>query len=177
MNSKRYPHFGNPPKVPFMNNGNFKMLLNMTLFNFNDHAFFSHVYVADLYNDFFSVKNSSKLLYLPYKPKFTDSDVHKLNDNMNILADRLRTKGIELIYIPFVNKYTLYYKWLINKKYPESQFFEVLRPLPKRYEFIDTKKLLIEELKRGEKDIFYSDDTHSSWKASKKIVENLKLSN
>jgi hypothetical protein len=42
--------------------------------------------------------------------------------------------------------------------------------------WIDTKTLLREELERGEKDIFYADDTHSSWKASVKIVDNIEFS-
>jgi hypothetical protein len=68
-----------------------------------------------------------------------------------------------------VDKYTLYCKWLRRKKYPESPFFEMLRPLPKRYRFIDTKQILRAELERGEKDVFYADDTHASWKASQRI--------
>jgi len=170
---KVYPHVSHPPNVPFINNGNFKLLLNSLWFRFRDHGLFSDVHVADLSRGFFSVKNSDKLLYLPYKPDFSAADVMKLNENMNILADRLQAHGIQLIYMPYVDKYTLYSEWVVHRKYPESQFFELLRPLPKRYRFIDTKVLLREELEKGEKDIFYADDTHSSWKASKKIFENV----
>jgi hypothetical protein len=54
-------------------------------------------------------------------------------------------------------------------------FFELLRPQLKEYRFIDTKKLLVEEVNKGEKDVYYSDDTHWSWKAAKKIAENMPL--
>jgi hypothetical protein len=61
------------------------------------------------------------------------------------------------------------------KRFPESAFFELLRPLPKRYMFIDTKAMLREELERGERDIYYADDTHSSWKASRKIFSTIRF--
>lgn len=172
---KLYPHMTHPPNVPFINNGNFKMLINGLFFKFRDHGLFSDVHVADLRQNFFSVKDGSKLLYLPYKPRFNAHEVRALNDNMNLLADRLRAKGIELIYMPYVDKHTLYSKWLVHRKFPESTFFELLRPLPKRYTYIDTKALLREELEKGELDIFYADDTHSSWKASRKIFSTIRF--
>ena len=54
-------------------------------------------------------------------------------------------------------------------------FFELLREQPKEYVFVDTKKLLTEEVNKGEKDVYYADDTHWSWKASKKIAESMKF--
>ncbi len=164
-----YPHASHPPDVSFINNGNFKFLFNALWFRFTDHGLFGDVRVADLKGDFFSVTKGDKLLYLPYKPKFGAAEVGALNENMNMLADRLSAHGIRLIYMPYVDKYTLYRNWLVRPTYPESQFFELLRPLAKRYQYIDTKELLREELAKGEKDIFYADDTHSSWKASEKI--------
>ena len=172
---KLYPHLSHPPGVRFINNGNFKMLLNALWFRFTDHGLFSNVRVADLEKEMFSVQDGNRLLYLPYKPDFAAADVQRLNENMNMLADRLNAHGIQLIYMPYVDKYTLYCKWLKRKKYPESQFFEMLRPLPKRYRFIDTKALLRGALERGEKDIFYADDTHSTWKASEVIFRAVPL--
>ena len=169
---RTYPLFGHlthPPHVPFINNGNFKLLLNTLCFRFSDHGLFSDVHVAEMRRGFFSVKDSARLVYLPYKPRFSAAEVAALNNNMNMLADRLRARGIELVYMPYVDKYTLYSTWLVHGKYPESIFFELLRPLPKRYAYIDTKALLRAELEKGEQDIFYPDDTHSSWKASERI--------
>ena len=139
----------------------------------------------------FTVKNSDKLLSIKYKRIVNENDVKVINDNLNNLSDRLKTKGITLVYMPIVDKLNLYGKFLIDKSYskssffeylrvlPEryiyskSSFFEYLRVLPKRYIFIDTKAILLEELEKGEKDIFYADDTHWSWKASKKIFETV----
>jgi hypothetical protein len=46
-----------------------------------------------------------------------------------------------------------------------------MRKLPKRYRYIDTKAILLPELERGEKDIYFMDDSHWSPKAAKKIFE------
>ena len=165
------------PKVPFINNGNIKFIVNSLVYKFRDHGLFSDVYIGDLSQEMFSVKASAKLLYLPYRPNIEKTDVVKLNDNMNKLADRLRVKGIQLIYMPYVDKYSLYSTWIVRKRYQVSPFFEILRPLPKRYRFIDTKALLQEELEKGKKDIFYADDGHASWKASEKIFGSVKFKN
>lgn len=77
--------------------------------------------------------------------------------------------------MPCVDKYNLYSNYIINNPYPRSIFFEELRKLPKRYHLIDTKAILTEEVRKGEKDVFYADDTHWSWKASKKVFETIKF--
>jgi hypothetical protein len=92
-----------------------------------------------------------------------------LNDNLNRLADRLAPKGIQLVFMPVVDKYDLYYEHILDNLYPRNQFFNLLRPLPKRYRFIDTKAILADGVRMGDKDIFYVDDTHWTWKASSKI--------
>lgn len=175
MAFKEYPYRSHPSKVPFINSGNIKLPLNALWYSRTDHGLFGNVQLTDLTMDCFTVKNSRKLLYLPYEQGVDIADVQQLNENLNKLAERLGRKGIQLVYMPYVDKYTLYSKWLTRRKYPESQFFELLRPLPKRYHFVDTKALLREEVEQGGKDIFYPDDTHSSWKASKKIFENVKI--
>jgi hypothetical protein len=48
----------------------------------------------------------------------------------------------------------------------------MLRPLKKEYIFIDTKKILSPLLKQGVKDLYYSDDTHWSYKASEAIAKD-----
>lgn len=168
-------HYIGLPKVSFINNGNLKFILNSMAFLFRDHGLFSDVHAGQLSRDLFSVKDSNVLLYLPYRTRVDQSDVIMLNDNLNTLANRLRNKGIQLVYMPYVDKYTLYNEWLVKKRFPASTFFEMLRPLHKSYKFIDTKQLLQKELERGEKDVFYADDTHNSWKASEKIFSSIRF--
>jgi len=161
------------PEVSFINGGNFKFLLYSLLYNFSDHAFMSKVYMMDLRIPLFSVTNASKLLFLQDDirkiPRADAKSVGLLNNNLNTLADKLSAKGIKLYFMPCVDKYNLYREYIVKNRYPSSTFFEQLRKLPKRYTLIDTKAILAEELKMGEKDVFYADDTHWSCKGSEAI--------
>jgi len=174
----KYParnNYGKLPHVPFVNNGNIKFLLFNLLYNFSDNAVFGKVYKTKLTKHFFSVPEGNELLYIPYRHIPSSKDVEQVNQNLNELSDRLNSLGIRLIFMPFADKFTLYARWMEKKRFPESSFFEYLRPLPKRYLFIDTKALLQEALERNEEDVYYADDTHSSWKASKIIFGNVRF--
>ncbi len=167
------------PGVTFMNEGNVKFLLNAFLYQFSDRAFFSKTFTRELSASLFTAKDSRKLLF--YRDDIrkialsTPRTVSLLNDNLNTVADMLREKGIQFYFMPCVDKYNLYSSFIVNNPYPSSTFFEELRKLPKRYTLIDTKAILLPELKKGEKDVFYSDDTHWSWKASKKIFSEIRF--
>jgi len=168
-----------PPEVGFLNAGNFKFILNSILYRFSDHAFFSTVYARDLDAPFFSVKNDRRLLFyrddIRSIPHATNQSIRSLNDNLNSVAELLRLKGITLYFMPAADKYDMYSDYIVANPYPKSVFFELLRELPKRYVFVDTKAILTEELRKGEKDIYYADDTHWSWKAVKRIAESVKF--
>jgi hypothetical protein len=167
------------PGVTFMNEGNVKFLLNTFLYHFSDRAFFSKTFTRELSVPLFTAKDPRKLLFYRDDIKkialSTPRTVSLLNDNLNTVADMLREKGIKFYFMPCVDKYNLYSSFIVNNPYPPSTFFEELRKLPKRYTLIDTKALLLKELKKGEKDIFYPDDTHWSWKASEKIFNMVRF--
>lgn len=105
----------------------------------------------------------------------TPANVRSWNDSLNTLAERLAGKGIRLCFMPTVDKYTLYSDYLVRKPFPQSTFFEDLRKLPKHYTLIDTKAILAAEVAKGEKDVFYADDTHWSWKASRLIFDAVRF--
>jgi len=157
------------PVVNFINNGNVKFLLNKLLYRFSDHTFVSRVYKRKLSQPLFSTPDDSSLLFLRMKITSDDQALLALNDNLNRLAGRLSKNGITLVFMPCVDKFTLYSEFLINNPYPVSTFFEDISKLQKHYQFINTKNILMGQLKKGEKDIFYADDTHWSWKASEAI--------
>jgi hypothetical protein len=163
----------------FFSEGNFKFVRNNLLYRFSDNAYGSQVYKARLDRAFFTVPEPKTLLYfyaeMKYLSKITPQKIARLNDGLNVLHDRLAAKGIELYFMPCVDKYNLYSGYIVNNKHPRSIFFEQLRKLPKRYRFIDTKALLSEELEKGVKDLFYADDTHWSWKASEKIFKSVRF--
>ena len=136
----------------------------------------SHVYRENLNKELFSVLSSKDLLFyyedLKYLDLETKENIELLNENFNVLARDLSQKGIKLIFMPAVDKYNLYRPYIVSNIYKESIFFEYLETLPKEYIFINTKKILSKELENGEKDIFFADDTHWSYKASEKIVSD-----
>jgi hypothetical protein len=172
-------YISNPPETGFINTGNFKFILYNVLYAFSDHAFISDVYVRELDRPFFSVRNDKRLLFyhhdVEYAPLATEQNVERLNDNFNAMADLLRKKGITLYFMPAADKYNMYSDHIVNNPYPKSRFFETLRTLPRQYVLVDTKAMLSEEIEKDVKDVYYADDTHWSWKASKKIAESMKF--
>jgi len=159
------------------NNKNFKAFKNNLKFKFNKYGKYSGIYVAKLNQDFFTTKDKKSLLFINediiHIDKTTEDKIVQLNNNFNKLSQLLKKKNIKLYFMPVVDKYNLYSKFINNNPYPKSRFFELLRKLPKEYELIDTKKILRYELDRGSQDIYYADDTHWSYKASSIIFKKV----
>lgn len=167
------------PDVFFFNNGNLKFVLNRILYRFSDSAFSNMIHVKKLNQPLFSVENSDSILFLHEDIKYIKEvnlqSVAQLNDNFNRIAELLERKGIKLIFMPIVDKYDLYSNYMVDNSYPSNTFFETLRKLPRNYTLIDTKEILSNCLKRGEKDLYYPDDSHWNWKASKSIFETVEF--
>lgn len=166
-------------KPSFINNLNYNALLYPLLYEYDDNAIFSKVYIAHLTKNLFSCEEKDKLLFyhedLKNIPQSNDKSIALLNENLNKLQTILNKKNIRLYFMPAVDKYNLYSKYIQNNPYKQSTFFEMLRPLKKIYNFIDTKMILAKMLDRNISDVYYSDDTHWSYKASKEIFSQVKL--
>lgn len=164
-------------KVSFLNNVNINALQYNLFYHYDDNAFFSSCYQTQLKQKMFSSKNNTTLLFhkttLPYNKSISNEKIRLLNKNLNDLALFLKSKGITLYFMPAVDKFNLYSKYIVKNDYGESTFFEQLRPMKKEYEFIDTKAILEREIDRKVMDVFYSDDTHWSYRASEAIVKSL----
>lgn len=165
------------PKTSFINNGNFKFVFYRLLYNFSERAFISDVHHVQLNKKMFSVGDGKQLLYYDKDigsiKHNTRDNLVSVNENLNRLSEFLEKQGIKLIFMPAVSKYDLYSPYIINNQNPNDPFFEEYRKLPKKYIFIDTKAILLSELEKEEKDIFYCDDTHWSFKASNLITTEL----
>lgn len=168
-----------PRPFDFITTANTKYLYNNLLYHFTDHNSDKSVYIARLQQNLFNVPKGNLLIYLGEDTRSiktaTMEAVTRLNDNLNTLAQMLANKGMTLIFMPAVDKYNLYSDYLVDNTLPRSRFFETLRPLKKNYLFIDTKALLADELAKGEKDIFFADDTHWSGKAGSAIFSRITL--
>lgn len=172
----KYENEFEPGDIAFINTGNIKYFFYRLLYLFSDHAYYSQVYKKKLNTPLFSKGDGRTLLFYYEDLKaisfMREEYIRRMNYNLNALASRLRQMGIALVFLPAVDKYDLYSDYIADNPYPRSVFFERLRALEKGYFMIDTKGILAEELKRGEKDIFAPDDSHWTWKASKKIFES-----
>jgi hypothetical protein len=168
-------YFAKRPDLGFINDGNFKFAVSSLLRPFMNRSLFGGVHMQQLREPLFTVQESSRLLFLRYKRLMSRDEIAKINDNLNTLADRLQARGTRLVFMPCADKYTLYSEFISNNPYAKSMFFEELRKLPKRYTFVDTKAILLDAVRSGEKDIYYADDTHWSWKASELIFSKVRF--
>lgn len=163
----------------FINSGNIKYLLYKILYIFSENAFYSQVYLVRIGVPLFTVGDGQNLLFyyedIERIPMFSDPSIKRLNDILNLLAEELERKNIILYFMPAADKYDIYSDYIIDNHFPKNTFFEKLRKLPKKYRLIDTKKILSEEVRKGEKNVYHPDDTHWSWKASRKIFEEIKF--
>lgn len=178
--SKPSNNFNYLEKTTFLNNANLKYVYCKIAYLFSDTPTKGVVVVRKkLSQSMFKVKNDRTLLFVYDDIKnigrtFPDS-VKKLNENFNRFSEELQKKDIRLYFMPAVDKYNLYSEYILNNPYPKSSFFEELRKLPKKYEFIDTKAILLAALRQGEKDIYYADDTHWSWRAPELIFNQVRF--
>jgi hypothetical protein len=109
-------------------------------------------------------------------PDMTLKNVTLANNNLNRLAHLLKEYDITLYVMPIVDKYDLYYPYLLDKSYGQNRLFDYLRESNKEYVLIDTKAILSQLLDNKTRDIWYADDTHWSNIAEKYIIENTNFS-
>lgn len=176
----REARYVNPlPPVKFINSGNLKFLANLLLYRLSDRAFASQVYMRELDRPMFSVPAERRLLFfhedLKYLPLATPGSVRTVNENVNALADRLAGRGMKLVFMLSVDKYDLYEPLIANNPYPKARLFEEMAGLDHRFTYADTKKIWQPMVMSGEKDVFYADDTHWSWKASERLAASVAL--
>jgi hypothetical protein len=161
-----------------INSGNYKYFLYNLYYHFSSNAFGnSEVYKYPLNRKLFDSKAPDTLLF--YNQDITSLNLVKpdnvqiLNNNMNHLAELLAKKGVKLIFMPTVDKYDLYEQYIISNPHLENHFFDFLRPLPKKYYFVDTKKILEPLLEHNVSDVYHGDDTHWSYKASESVIRSI----
>lgn len=105
-----------------------------------------------------------------------DALIKRMHDNLNLLADLLARDGIKLYFMPTPNKLTIYQDFLVEPIDTKSTFFPRLREISdKKYIFIDTEKVIGKMVARGEKDIYFIDDTHWSNKPLSAIAESFEF--
>lgn len=161
--------------LKFINTGNYKFLLyNFYYLNSPNAKGKSGVYKADLNTSFFSCNDDHTLLFyfedLNKIHMNMQSNIKRMNDNLNSLAKLLKKQNIGLTLLIAVDKFDLYSPYIIDNPYPDNPFFDIFDQEYKEYYSINSKQILAKELAQGKKDIFFSDDTHWSNFASEAII-------
>ena len=160
-----------------MMSANLKFIKNKTRYFSKDNRLSDEVYIEKLSTPLFTNPTHEEILLFYYEDLryMNESTNYKqINKTLNDLADDLSLQGINLVFMTCVDKFDLYYPYIQDKNpYPENHFFEEFDTYPKRYIFINTKRILEEMLATGEKDIYWFDDTHWSWKAQQRVVDDI----
>ncbi|NOR55883.1 MAG: hypothetical protein GQ531_06715 [Sulfurovum sp.] len=166
-------------KIQVINNLNNNAFLYNLKFMLKGYGSNKNYYIEKINQDLFTSKVPNEIIFIKHDIDRiiheNDENIQQMNDNFNKLADFLAKQNIELSVMVCVDKYTLYRKYISSHTYQKSVFFEKLKTLPKRYQFIDTKEILVKELDKGVLDLYYPDDTHWSYKASEAIFKTIKF--
>ena len=161
------------PELQLINSINYKIPFYMIQNSLKENKA-HNAYKFSLKQEMFTSRTTNKLLVYKDDVKnmssFTKGNILDINDKFNQLALLLKPLNIKLFFMPAVDKYDLYYDYIINNEYQKNTFFDLLRQMYKEYYFVDTKQILLPLLKNGVKDVFYPDDTHWSYKASEAVV-------
>ncbi len=162
------------PKLKLINTANYKYIYYNYLYN-NPPKVEIDVIKLQLNKNLFSTKTFQNQLLIHNEDTislnyYTPKNVRLINENFNKLAKKLKPLGIKLIFLVGPDKYDIYYPYIKDNPFKKNKFFSLMRPLKKEYIFIDSEKILRDLLKNKVKDVYYSDDTHWSYKASKAIT-------
>jgi len=155
----------------------YKFNMNNIFRLFHDKGYKSNVYSLSTTHPLFSY-DSRKVLFFDDELKAAKKNADKtsvraFNNILNDLSFRLAAKGIQLIFLPAPDKYSVYYQYISNHSaYPKPFFFDLLGMLPKAYTYIDTKAILDHEV-RKRKDVYLYDDTHWSPIAARVIASQI----
>jgi hypothetical protein len=148
------------------------------LYLFDDNAFISPVYRFESSVPLFSSDQPARTLVFEDDLKNLALNNFKggsrvLNSVLNTMAQDLAALGIELIFLPAPDKYSVYYPYLIDQAVlKEPLFHDMFRLMEKSYLYIDAMEIF-QTMLPAQKDLYFYDDTHWSPIASRKIAEEI----
>lgn len=143
----------------------------------------NHTRHQKLDGDYFSCKDKERDLYfytrsLEYFSEEKVAEAMKVKDSLVELAEK---KGVTLLFLVCPDKLDLYRSHIVNisPKYQVQSFFDALEKVGNSNNIINGKTLLMPYVDKGEKDLYYCNDTHWSHRSaeivSKEISKILQL--
>jgi hypothetical protein len=137
----------------------------------------NNVYKEDLKENLFTNEKRENMLL------FSDEDLwgqkseinfEELDKNLTDIAIALKERDIQLVVMFNVDKMDLYQPYIVTQnKYRENKLMDEFTQHAQGYVFINTRDILRKMLREGEKDVYWQDDTHWSWKAQQRVVDVL----
>ena len=130
-------------------------------------------------NCFTHSRFSHKLFFYIYDfdfKKTKSTDIEKAKEKLILLNKKASEKGIKMIFLIAADKYDVYRPFMTDDSLPIDTTTDELSNIPGVC-IINTKYLLQDMVRNGEKDVYMVNDTHWSYKASeavaKKLAENI----
>lgn len=158
-----------------MPKANCQMVMAKVINYGNKNRLSSEVYKEMLTEELFTDKEREKMLLFFYEDLWwqnTKIDFEQIDNNLSEIAEELRKRNIQLVVMINVDKLDLYQPYIVSQKaYAENSFMEDFSHHGRDYVFINTKDILRDMLAEGEKDVYWQDDTHWSWKAQQRVVD------
>ena len=135
------------------------------------------VYTAKLNQPMFTNPSMENILLYYYEDLDylkTPFNTAMVNKNFNDAAEYFGKRGIKIIFMPCADKYDLYYPYIENNNNPPANpFFDEIEKLDKKYYLINTRNISRKLLSDGERDVYWLDETHWSWKAQQSVGDKL----
>ncbi len=136
------------------------------------------IYTGILNKDLFTSDQPRKLFFyhddIETKAHVDKTDEENAKKVVELLQKKAKSRGIDLILMIAVDKYDLYQRYLVDNKYPTKTINEdVKRIFGNTPNILLTKYYLLPLVDNGTKDVFKYNDTHWSYKASRKVAEEL----
>lgn len=154
---------------------NSQLIISKMINRSNEKKLSREVYRETLTKDFFTDKEREKILLFYHEDLWknnTNIDFEKMDSNLSEIATELGKRNIKLVVMINVDKLDLYYPYIANNEQNlENTFMDDFSNYVNGYVYINTKDIIREMIEKGEKDVYWQDDTHWSWKAQHCVVD------
>ncbi len=133
------------------------------------------VKMAKLSKSLYTCKDKERDLYFYQDDLYTysESDVNTAFENLKLLHNYAKSKGVFLIYVVAADKYDVYQDYIVNNPYKPNKLLSEGNRFDSLPYFINTKYILTETSEMGVKDIYWADDTHWSPVGAKIVAEEI----
>ena len=160
-----------------MMKANWEVVRNRIYDFFHENTYGENVICRQLCNDLFTSPGfENRLLFFKKELETGNLIAQKenINENFNRVAKQMADKGITVIFMPAIDKYDVYFDEIKHSEdLTRNTFVEELETMPKQYILFNAKYPLRVAVTRGEKDVYWVDDDHWTWKGAYIVAAEL----